>query len=37
MFGPLDQLGHGVFMYLNNGLVYNNGDAKYDRKFYGSF
>ena len=30
MFGPLDNLGHGVFMVLNNGLVYNNGDAKYN-------
>ena len=30
MFGPLDKLGHGVFMVLNNGLVYNNGDVKYN-------
>ena len=23
-------MGHGVFMVLNNGLVYNNGDVKYN-------
>ena len=31
MFGPLDEVGHGVFMVLNNGLVYNNSHPKYNR------
>ena len=31
MFGPLDEVGHGVFMVLNNGLVYNNNYPKYNR------
>ena len=31
MFGPLDDLGHGIFMVLNNGLVYNNSDSKYNK------
>ena len=31
MFGPLDEVGHGVFMVLNNGLVYNNSYPEYNR------
>ena len=30
MFGQLDEVGHGVFMVLNNGLVYNNNYPKYN-------
>ena len=31
MFGLLEEVGHGIYMVLNNGLVYNNSYPKYNR------